>query len=73
MCPCVSDPDVVDDGGSFALCSLRVPDQVVPGTEHPPAEREVLIGGAGQAQTRVLSHSEGGFNNQSTLANHTIY
>lgn len=56
---CVSDPDVVDDGSSFALCSLWVSYQVIPGTENPPAEGEVLIRGTGQAQTRVLSHSEG--------------
>ncbi len=56
---CVSDPDVVDDGGSFALCSLWVSYQVIPGTENSPAEREVLIRGAGQAQTRVLGHSAG--------------
>lgn len=57
VCASVSDPDVVDDGSSFALCSLWVSYQVVPGAEHPPAEREVLIRGTGQAQARVLGHS----------------
>lgn len=55
-----SDPDVVDDGRSFALGSLWVSYQVIPGTENPPAEREVFIRGAGEAQTRVLGHSVGG-------------
>lgn len=53
----MTDPDVVDDGGSFALSGLWVPDQIVPGTENPPAEREVLIRGTGQTQTGVFSHS----------------
>lgn len=56
-CPRVSDPDVVDDGSSFALCSLWVSDQVVPGTEDPPAEGEVLIRGTGQTQAGVPGHS----------------
>lgn len=55
-----SDPDVVDNSSSFALRSLRVSYQVVPGTENPPAEGEVLIGGAGQAEARVLRHPAGG-------------
>lgn len=52
-------PDVVDDGGSFALGSFWVSDQVVPGAENPPAEGEVFIRGAGEAQARVLRHSAG--------------
>lgn len=51
-------PDVVDDGGRFALSSLRIPYEVVPGTEDTPAERVILVGGAGQAQTRVFGHSD---------------
>lgn len=54
---CVTDPDVVDDGCSFALCSLWVPYQVIPCAENPPAEGEVLIRSTGQTQTRVLGHS----------------
>lgn len=54
---CISDPDVIDDCGSFALCSFWVSYQVIPSTEHPPAKCEVLIGGTCQAQARVLGHS----------------
>lgn len=56
----MSDPDVVDNGSSFALRGLWVSDQVIPGTENPPAEGEVLIRGTGQAQTRVFGHPVGG-------------
>lgn len=52
----MSDPDVVDNRSSFALGSLGVSDQVVPGTENPPTEGEVLIRGTGQAETRVFGH-----------------
>lgn len=54
-----TDPDVVDNGSSFALGSLGVSYQVIPGTENSPTEREVLVRGTGQAQTRVLGHSVG--------------
>lgn len=54
-----SDPDIVDNGSSFALCSLWVSYQVIPSAENSPAEGKVLIRGTGQAQTRVLGHSAG--------------
>jgi len=56
---CVPDPDVIDDGSSFALCSLWVSYQVIPGTKYSPTERKILIGGTGQTQARVLGHSVG--------------
>lgn len=56
----MSDPDVVDNGSSFALRSLWISYQVIPGTENPPAEGEVLIRGTGQAETRVFGHPVGG-------------
>lgn len=39
-------PDVIDYCCSFALSSLGIADQVVPGTEDSPAERVVLTGSA---------------------------
>lgn len=52
-------PDAVHDGSRFALRSLRVANEVIPGTEDPPAEGVVLIGGTGQAGPGVLSHPAG--------------
>lgn len=52
-----ADPDVVHNSSRFALSRLWIPDQVIPGTEHPPAEGEVLVRSAGEVQTRVLRHS----------------
>lgn len=43
----LADPDVVHDCSCFALGSLWISNQVIPGTEHPPTEGEVLIGSAG--------------------------
>lgn len=40
-------PDVIDYCCSFALSSLGIADQVVPGTEDSPAERVVLTGSTG--------------------------
>lgn len=53
----LADPDVVHDCSCFALGSLWIPNQVIPGTEHPPTECEVLIRRAGEVQTGVLRHS----------------
>lgn len=49
-------PDAVHDGRGLALGGLWVADEVIPGTEHPPAEGIVLTGGTGQAGAGVLSH-----------------
>lgn len=49
-------PDAVHNGSSFALGGLWVADEVIPGTEDPPAEGVVLIGDTGQAVVGVLSH-----------------
>lgn len=49
-------PDAVHDGSCFALCSLWVSNEVIPGTEHPPAEGVVFIGSTGKAHAGVLSH-----------------
>lgn len=43
----LADPDVVHNCGGFALGSLWISNQVVPGAEHPPTEGEVLIRSAG--------------------------
>lgn len=53
----LADPDVVHNRSCFALGSLGISNQVIPGAEHPPTEGEVLIGSAGQVQTGVLCHS----------------
>lgn len=50
-------PNAVQDGSCFAFCSLWVPNEVIPGTKHPPAEGVVFIGSTGQAGAGVLSHS----------------
>lgn len=49
-------PDAVHDGSGFALCRLWVSNEVIPGAEHPPAERVVFIGRAGEAHAGILSH-----------------
>ena len=49
-------PDAVHDGCGFALGRLGVANEVIPSTEHPPAERVVFTGSAGEARAGVLSH-----------------
>lgn len=56
-CSLSTHPNAVHNGGCFALCSLWVPNEVIPGTKYPPAEGVIFIGSTGQAGARVLSHS----------------
>lgn len=55
-CAGLTHPDAVHDGSGFALRGLWVPDEVVPGAEHPPAEGVVFAGGAGEAGAGVPGH-----------------
>lgn len=40
-------PNAVQDGSCFAFCSLWVPNEIIPGTKHPPAEGVIFIGSTG--------------------------
>lgn len=68
----LADPDVVHNSSRFALSSLWIPNQVIPGTEHPPAEGEVLVRSAGEVQTGVLCHSAIGKESYQMLIRNSI-